>query len=401
MDLTIKATLLKRKQKKDGTIPIYVRLSQNRKSNYISIGLNVLPNQWNDNERVVRKNHPQHRVYNRKIQEKIREIENEYLQAENTDKIDPKKLKEIVQPEKKNGLLSYAEEYREVVRKQKRFYEYKKFGTIIENLKSYLNGKNVDPQKVDAVFASEFQEYMMDKVGNNPKTTNRKISSLRSFFNWLVDREIIGSDPYLKVKVIRPSDSNKTRLSYDQIQMIKNLQLQKDSPLWHTRNYFLYSFYNAGIRFGDLCSLTWGNIVDGRLVYRMHKTSGMKSIKQNAEQEAILQHYRPDKPDPEDYIFPILRNKHNDPFFLRREISSRNVIINKNLKIIAEQAEIEANVSFHVARHSFSQYALRKGMDVYSISKALGHSDLKITEEYLSSFDEEMLDKSMDNLFGD
>ncbi len=84
---------------------------------------------------------------------------------------------------------------------------------------------------------------------------------------------------------------------------------------------------------------------------------------------------------------------------LRKKISSKNVIANRYLKKIAQRAGIQASISFHVSRHSFAHYALKKGMDLYAISKALGHSDLKITETYLKSFDEELLDNSMNKLF--
>ncbi|HLR36858.1 MAG TPA: tyrosine-type recombinase/integrase, partial [Chitinophagaceae bacterium] len=66
---------------------------------------------------------------------------------------------------------------------------------------------------------------------------------------------------------------------------------------------------------------------------------------------------------------------------------------------IAELAEIEENVTTHIARHSFANFARKKGMSLYSISKALAHSNLKTTEQYLNSFDEEMLDTEMENLF--
>jgi len=75
------------------------------------------------------------------------------------------------------------------------------------------------------------------------------------------------------------------------------------------------------------------------------------------------------------------------------------VIVNRHLKTIATKAGIQASVSFHVSRHSFANYALKKGMDLYAISKALGHSDLKVTEEYIKTFDEELLDQSMNQLF--
>jgi len=100
-----------------------------------------------------------------------------------------------------------------------------------------------------------------------------------------------------------------------------------------------------------------------------------------------------------DYIFPILDERYSDPKELRKRISSKNVIVNRHLKTIATKAGIQASVSFHVSRHSFANYALKKGMDLYAISKALGHSDLKVTEEYIKTFDEELLDQSMNQLF--
>ncbi len=62
-------------------------------------------------------------------------------------------------------------------------------------------------------------------------------------------------------------------------------------------------------------------------------------------------------------------------------------------------ADLQINLSFHVARHSFADFARRQGMDLYSISKALGHANLKVTETYLESFDHETVDKAMDDLF--
>jgi integrase len=62
-------------------------------------------------------------------------------------------------------------------------------------------------------------------------------------------------------------------------------------------------------------------------------------------------------------------------------------------------AGIEENISFHISRHTFADYARTAGMNIYDISKALGHSNIQITQVYLKSFDETSLDSSMDALF--
>ena len=403
MNITIRPYLNKRKKKKDGTIPIYVRLTKDRKSRYLSVGISLEEKFWDSSNREVKKSHRFAKKYNQEIKKLVNELEAKYFEIKDETKLDTRILKESVAKTNRRTVLNYAREYREKLKDDKRFWEWKKFGTIIEDLEEFFNGTDLLISDMDSGFIEKFQGFLLYKKEkrNNEKTTRRKLTSFKGFIDKLIKNEEIKHDPFLKAKLVTPKPSDKTRLSFDQINAIKELDLAEKSGLWHTRNFFLYSFLNAGIRFSDLCTLTWKNIIDGRLIYKMHKTGGGKSIRQLEEHNRILAYYRSEDSEPDDYIFPILRNKHTDPMELRREISSRNVVVNKQLKEIAKQAGIQTNVSFHVARHSFSQYALTKGMDVYSISKALGHSDIETTQQYLNSFDEDLLDKSMDKLFGD
>ena len=89
------------------------------------------------------------------------------------------------------------------------------------------------------------------------------------------------------------------------------------------------------------------------------------------------------------------------PRKLYNAIASQNALVNKNLKKVASRAGISCNLSFHIARHSFADIARQKGWDVYLISKALGHSSIKVTENYLKGFDAEALDAEMDSLFSE
>ena len=66
---------------------------------------------------------------------------------------------------------------------------------------------------------------------------------------------------------------------------------------------------------------------------------------------------------------------------------------------MAEIAGITKKISMHIARHSFENIARQKKANVYDISKALGHSSLKITEAYLSKFDTTSQDATMKQVF--
>ena len=84
---------------------------------------------------------------------------------------------------------------------------------------------------------------------------------------------------------------------------------------------------------------------------------------------------------------------------LLQHTNSKNSLLNKYLGKLAALAGIEKKISMHIARHSFANIARQKKANVYDISKALGHTSLKITETYLSKFDTTSQDETMKQVF--
>ena len=376
-----------------------------------------------------------------KLKRKLREIEEIEEQLYKDDNLSMDTLlNELEDESDPRSIIDQAEKYKQHLKNDDRYWEQRHFTVVINNLTSFIEdtGRSDQLENLSAEWIEDFQDWLLKDVGNGNNTVRKKLQRLKGMTDWLLKNKEIDQDPYTRVdRVESKKTNNKVKLSFDQIDAIQNLQLERGSRLWHIRNYFMYSFYNAGIRFGDLCCLKWNNLIDGRLVYQMNKTENQKSINQLQPMYRILFQYVDNnqiifsdwepssnyyvrqtnniaehlltliknvvtsyaRKHGKQYIFPILDQKYNDPLELRKKISSKNVIANRHLKTIAGKAGIQANVSFHVSRHSFSHYALKKGMDLYAISKALGHSDLKITQEYIKSFDEELLDKSMNKLF--
>lgn len=415
MSLTIKPTLLKRKQRTDGTTPIYIRITENRKSRYKSTGIFIQEKHWNDegSRSFIRKSHRRSGALNRKIERIIHEIREKKIELENKGKLNLDSLKNTIQDKRDPKLITtQLDKYHAYLVDGEKYWSQRHFKVIIRSIKRFIKTENKSDQleDLDSIWIEAYQSFLLtrggpadkngNRKGNSNNTVRKKLQRLSGFTSWMIRNKELNYDPFTGVKKVeRDRSASKTKLTYDQIQAIENLDLKKGSKMWHTRNYFLFSFYNAGIRFGDLCALTWNNIVDGRLTYIMFKTGKKKSIKQLESMLQILDLYSTNKQKQEDYIFPILDQHFDDPMELRRIINQQNVLANKQLKRIAKKAHIESNISFHVSRHSFAHFALKKGMNLYSISKALGHSDLKITEQYLKSFDEEKLDTDMEDIF--
>lgn len=149
----------------------------------------------------------------------------------------------------------------------------------------------------------------------------------------------------------------------------------------------------------------------------MDKTATAKDILLLPEALEIIKEYVDLNKRTTDYVFPLLDNKavyakaitweakeqlpYDVKKLLLQQTNSKNSLLNKYLGKIAIMAGIEKKVSMHTARHSFANIARQRNANVYDISKALGHSNLKITETYLSKFDTTSQDTTMKQVFQD
>jgi integrase/recombinase XerD len=194
--------------------------------------------------------------------------------------------------------------------------------------------------------------------------------------------------------------SRKRAISKNDIIKIKNLDLPENSPLWHARNYFLFSFYTMGMNWSDMAHLKIKNIVNDRIEYirlkTKRKTDKSFSVKINPKIQGILAYYAYGK-DMDDLIFPIIQRTDN-PSIIREDIMNRLRRYNKNLERIGDLCGIEEKLTSYVSRHSWATIAKKSGIDIGIISDALGHQDALVTRTYLDSFGNKEIDLANDNI---
>ncbi len=251
----------------------------------------------------------------------------------------------------------------------------------------------------------------------HPNTIEVQFNILRTLVHRAIEVGIMeaSKDPFLVFKY-KGVKTTKEKLDDDEMERIINLELEEGSLIWHCKNYFLLSYYCAGIRAADLIQLRWSNVTgSGRLHYQMgknHKERDLLLVEQAVE---ILKYYHREDVKPTDYIFPLLSNDAEYATYITQadkdrmrpelrhkmyqDISSKNALINKYLKKIAEQAEIEKSMSMHISRHSFAHIAQEAGAESSAIKNILGHSNLATTERYMGSFDTSKTDETLRNVF--
>lgn len=403
--ITLRFYLLKRRKNTSGKYPIYLRITRNRKYRLLSTGISVMASQW-DKKKLKVKDHPEAKSLNIMLDEFLLEARkklNELPAQSQTTRALKEELKKTDHKLKQSDFFDFAERFIDEMEKKDRFWAFKHTKSTVGLFKIYNKNKNLLFEDITPALLEGFQDWLKLERKNVDNTINKHFQGIKRLFNKALDDEITTNNPFLKFKPVSKKRTEKTRLPLEHIIAIQELKLKPGTSLDHARDTFLFSFYNAGIRFGDLSILKWKHIVDGRLKYNMSKSRSGKNIKLLKPALDILDKYRTETSTSEDFIFPILdpRRDYSKTFFLKKQIQSKNFIFSRNIKKLAEMAGIEENVSFHVSRHSFADYARTSGMNLYDISKALAHSDISVTQRYLKSFDEISLDASMKALFPD
>ena len=161
----------------------------------------------------------------------------------------------------------------------------------------------------------------------------------------------------------------------------------------------------GGLKFSEVASLKWRTVLNGKLVLESHRKGmplgGLVSLKLHEKAHEIIHKYQQKTWSPEDYIFPLLSTNKDlsSDEKLKKQISSKNSSINKLLKTVLTQLEVDKNITFFTARHTFAFLASQVTEDVGALSVVLGHSDVGKTELYLKQINNTQEDDLLLNTF--
>ncbi len=385
-----------------GEYNLFLRITVNRKHARVKLNYAVQKKHFNPDAKeykYIRGSHPKHKIINQHIDNKIQEAKDVITMLENKKHVvTANTIKAEMMKPASATFLGFATNLATSIKENNQVATYKKYNTVIQKLSDFRKGEDFYFEEMTPSFLASL-EANFKKQGNSINTINSNFRTIRAIFYKAIEKGLADQNrnPFFTYK-LKLNNSVKERLNEGEIQEIEDLDLKGDTIVESIRDAFLFSFYNAGIRISDILQLTWDNVKDGKLIYKMHKTNRIHSFKLKEKPLLILEKYRgKDKT----YIFPFFssRYSYSDPVFLHSQIGSKTAIFNKYLKYIASRAGITKKLTTHIARHSFADIARQKTDNIYNLSKTLGHSSLKVTEAYLSSFDEKAVDDTLDSVF--
>lgn len=256
--------------------------------------------------------------------------------------------------------------------------------------------KDLTFQDITPQLLRKYETWMLAK-NNSSTTVGFYLRSLRTIVNEaLVDGVIkLEQYPFGKGKYQIPTGQNiKKALTMAEVQKIMNYKTTPGSSEAKARDIWVLSYLCNGVNIKDICRWKYKNMKNGKITFFRAKTERTSRnpkpivvMLADSAQEIINTWSNVRKND-ETYIFPFL-NDITDPAKEKKAIEQVIKTTNKYMGRIAEKLEIETNLTTYVARHTFSTILKRGGAPIAYISESLGHNNLRTTENYLGSFEDE------------
>ncbi len=363
----------------DGTAPIFIRVNEGKKKRFIPVGAKIKKEQWDAKQcRIKIDKHPNGQPINLKIIELCNSLEKNFLTGG------------TVELGNKEDFYWWFQERLNYSKDKHSLYNWKKLNTVFEKLKKFSPVLPV--KKIDNKFIQDF-EASLTKENLHVNYIADILKRIKFIMKLVVDSGQMEyhKNPFLNYK-FTTKRTEKKRNSIDEILQLEKYNFSKFPTPQLAVDMFLFSFYCAGIRFGDLCRLKFSMLQGDRLKYTMHKSNNERNIKLMPQALKIIDRYRKKN---KEFLFDTKVDWSNEDY----SIGVRNSFYRKNLHWACKRAEI-SEVGYHSSRNSFADYAHKKGIDIYSIKEMLGHSKISTTEIYMKAFHEEETDKAMNKLFG-
>lgn len=382
-------------------VHVYIRLTMYYKQMFFSVGIRVLPAQWDSVACKVIK-HEDAETLNIIISEAVSAL-NEVLRhyevveerVPTTREIRSGFQRTFDGTERVSGIASVEELITQFCREKGSERSWsdstpKKFHALYKNLAEFDRKVSID--KFDETYMRELAEWYISNGYSNP-TIAKKFGFLKWFLRWCERKKIYtggGLNSFqLKLKGQNFEQKTIVYLERSELDRLVNWDFSATPYLDRVRDLFVFSCY-SGLRFSDIQALTNSQISDNDISVITQKTSDPIRVELCTPTRRIIQKYYGrygDKALPQ-----ITNQKAND--YIKE--ACKRVGIDRPIKLVkfngsARKEEIVKKweaITFHAGRRTFITSALTLGIPVPVIMKWTGHKDSKMLRPYMEIVDE-------------
>ena len=246
----------------------------------------------------------------------------------------------------------------------------------LNKFRNFLEKNNKSVLKADHFLILSFLSFLLDK-GFSSKTVSRNISSLKSFFKYLISVEHIKINPMLNIDAPKSGLFLPTTLTVEETQQILDAPNEL-RPIEMRDKAMLYTLYATGMRISELISLNMHNVDLTRgSVQVIGKGGKERLIPLTNDAISMIKKYLTNARD------NLSKGKDHNNIFVSthgKQISRHSFW--HRIKAYLKKVDVKKEVHPHTLRHAFATHMLNNGADLRSVQLLLGHSDLATTQIY-------------------
>ncbi|TLV01429.1 site-specific integrase [Dyadobacter luticola] len=383
--------LKKRNNYAKGELPIYMRLTVDGQRIEISTKRKCEPEKWNSSagrKNGVKEDVKSLNAYLDTLQSKVYDVHRQLIEAGKT----------ITAESVKNVLVGSAVKPKMIL---EIFYEHndkmsklvgtdfapgtlERYKTSYEHTKEFIRYKyrtdDLEIDKLDYDFIADYEFWMKAVRKCSHNTTMKYLSNFKKISLLCIKRGWLPRDPFHAYKMTK-HEVDRQALTGPELQLITNRDFGQ-GRLAQVRDIFLFCCY-TGLAYADVFKLKRSEIIDGSdgekwVVIKRQKTDSASRIPLLPQALLIVAEYN-EHPQciNQDRLLPVLSNQK----------------MNSYLKEISDLCGITKAITFHLARHTFATtVTLTNGVPIESVSKMLGHRNIKTTQLYAKIVDKKIGD---------
>lgn len=362
---------------KEGKCPIIIRISLNgQMCNVGSSGLSVIPEKWDAKYSRMKGKSAEALGLNYQLDSITTSLNNIFKRLELDGTLSVEKIKSIYTGygQGTETFLSifqkHNDDIKSLVGKTKSKGTLQKYERAKKHFKEFIKKKynrlDIKPIELTYMLLYDFEIYLKTIAKCSHNTTSKFIQTIRTICIFAQDSNQMTHNPFAKYK-ISFKKVDRGYLLDDEIKRI----MQKDfatTRLEKVRDIFIFSCF-TGLAYIDVANLTTDNFIENNGKYWIMTKRQKSKVASNVLlldiPLQIIRKYEKERTD--DKLLPILSNQK----------------MNSYLKEIGDVCGIKKNLTFHLARHTFATtVTLSRGVPIETVSKMLGHTNIKTTQIY-------------------